>query len=261
MKRIELLCALALAACLPAHAREIRVTPANPTALEFVQVSVDLSVCERMRFSAIAPGEGNRNEISLLILRDDFSTQCDATIRVPFTIGAFPPGFYRVRTVTDGDPPFIDAGTEFRVTAGPTAGGASANLPQTDLSGIWTAASEPFTGFAFIHSSAVTGQARVDRVTGLWFDYSNSTATWTELLLDSAGTPNNYAGQIVRAVPTGTGASRSIALVPIGTASLTRLGDSDDWRLAGTLEGRAFDLPLQRFRYTRAAFPGLLYPP
>lgn len=262
MKRVLLLIAAALAVPVAVHARTIRIIPANPTAMEFVQVQIaTIASCERVGFYGFQTGQ-QQGDIVIGVGRDGSGLQCDdLDANATLTIGAFPPGAYRIRTLVgsvDSTPPSYDGELSFVVTAGPTSPAPRDDRPIEDLSGIWVAPAEAFTGFAFINSGGVNAQGRANRVTGLWYDYTATTPTWTVLLLDGAG--NSYSGQVTRAIPTGAGAARTVAFTPVGNATLTRISDGDTWRLAGTVDGRPIDLTLNRFRYVSAAWPGRVIP-
>lgn len=255
MTRGLLLIAFAL---LPAatSARTYQVLPANPTAMEFVELRSDLGgECERLRNVEPVAG-GFRVNITLLSL----GLRCDEILpgALDFTLGAFAPGTYRVTTrinCIDCSPPTFDEPTftTFTVSPGVASPVAGDDYTQVDLSGIWTTPSQAFTGFAFVHSDGLGANGRTARVTGLWYDYGSAgQPTWSLLLLD--GTPFRLAGQVVRAVPTGTGANRTIALTTIGSATLA-LDAAGSYRLQGSVDQRGFDLTLERFRWTRSAWP------
>ena len=237
-------------------ARNISISPANPTALEMIQVTTEVYLdCEQMGFAGFEPGPSGRSDMVIGFSRDTDGSPCNQPTIVTFTIGAVPPGAYRVRSKVgsiESTPPSYDGSVEFLVTNAPAAPLREDNLPTEDLSGIWTATTEPFTGFAFINSGGTGAQGRTSRVTGLWYDYSGTQATWTVLLLDGGNA--SYTGQVVRSVPTGTGPGRTVAFTSLGNATLSRIGSSTRWRLAGTIDGRAVDLTLERFGYTRSAW-------
>lgn len=254
--------AMAFLALVPgmAPARGLSILPTNPTALEYVQVYVNvIASCEDVRFEGFSAGNGNQGTITLFVDRIASGLQCDDVDSFSFTLGAFPPGTYRLQTVVAGSglPRTVDGEVDFTVTPGTTTA-IRRDRPQEDVSGVWTSVAEPFTGFTFINSGAFLqapdGVARANRVTGLWYDYSGTTPTWTTLLLDSVGNPNIYSGQVTRAVPTGVGPERTVAFTTVGTATLRRSSPTT-WRIDGTIDGRTFNLPLERFRYTRAAWP------
>lgn len=256
MNRIVLLLLIALLPATGAHARRYEVYPANPTAMEFVQLRSDFGgECSRLRNVEPITG-GFRVNITLLGL----GLRCDEIIPngLNFTLGAFAPGTYRVVTrinCNDCSPAIFDDPevTTFTVSPGVASNVAGDDYTQLDLSGIWTTPSEAFTGFAFIHSDGLGESGRTARVTGLWYDYGgNGQTTWSLLLLD--GTPNRMTGRVMRAVPNGSGASRTIGLSPIGDATLVRTG-TDAYRLGGVVDARGFDFPIERFRWTRAAWP------
>lgn len=253
MIRILIACACMVAAT-TVGARNLAISPANPTAMEFVHLRTSINgECETVQ--GIDTVEGGFRVVFKLT---ELGIRCDTIEELDITLGAFPPGTYRISTRVNCiscSPPFFDEPQTLTFTVAP--GVASAipgdDRPQSDLSGLWTTPNDAFTGFAFVHSGGIGAQGRRNsRVTGLWYDYSGTQPTWSLLLLDDG------AGQVVRAAPTGSGASRTIALVPIGTATLTRGPASNPnhpLRLVGTIDGRSFDLPLERFRWTRAAWP------
>ena len=237
-----------------AGARNYTVSPATPTAMEFVQLRSFIGGCERLRGVEVVDG-GFRINIEALTT----GLTCDEVLPLTLTLGAFAPGFYRVTTRISCNicsPPVFDEPQQssFTVSAGVASTVAGDDRPQSELSGIWTSPSEPFTGFAFIHSDGVGATGRSARVTGLWYDYgATGQVAWTLLLLD--GTPFRLTGQVVRALPTGTGTSRTIVLSPVGNATLV-LAPSGGYRLSGNVEQRVFDFPIERFRWVRAAWPG-----
>jgi hypothetical protein len=245
---------VALALCAPtAGARQYSVSPANPTALELVHLQANINGCERIR-GVEATNGGFRINIDAR----DVGTPCDDLGVTSFTLGAFPPGTYSLSTrvtCNDCSPPVFDEPpvTTVTVSPAPAPNNPLLDSPVVDLSGIWTARGEPYTGFAFIASGGVDAQGNLTTgLTGLWYDYSGAQPTWTILLLGGS------SGQIVRAVPTGTGANRTVELVPVGTATLSdnvMTSLETPRRLTGTIDGRAFDLTLDRFRWTRAAWP------
>lgn len=258
MRSNPIVCTLALVVAATANARPYSVSPSNPVALELVHLQASLNSCERLRGVEAADG-GFRIDIQALasgLPCDDLGTQT-------FTLGAFPPGTYRITTritCNDCSPPVFDepGATTITVSPAPASNSPGGDRPDEDLSGIWTAASEPYTGFAFIASGGVDAQGRrTGGITGLWYDYSGTQPTWTVLLLAGGGEFGG-TGQIVRAVPTGTGASRTVAFVPVGTATLSSgimTNLERPRRLTGSIDGRAFDLMLERFRWTRSAWP------
>lgn len=244
-----------------AQSRGLSIAPANPTALEFVQVTVDvIASCEDVRFRGFGAGDGNQGTITLFVDRFAGGVQCDDGDRFTLTLGAFPPGTYRLQTVVGNtvSPPVVDGQLDFVVTPGTTTA-IPRDRPQEDLSGVWVTAAEPFTGFTFINSGAFVqfpdGVGRANRVTGLWYDYSGGTPTWTTLLLDSVNNPDIYSGQVTRAVPAGVGPERTVTFTAVGTATLRRNGTG--WRIDGSIDGRTFNFPLERFRHTRVAWPAL----
>lgn len=200
MFRFLALASLAVLAT-PAEARNYRVSPANPVALELVHVETSVNGCERVRGVEAVDGGFRVN-----IQTPTTGLPCDDLYVTTLTLGAFPPGTYRLTTrvtCNDCSPPVFDEPQVTTITVTPAAASSTPgdDIPSVDLSGIWTTASEPFTGFAFIASGGVDTQGRrTGGITGLWYDYSGTQPTWTVLLL------NNSSGPIVRAVPTGTGA-------------------------------------------------------
>lgn len=246
--RALLVAPLLLAAASNVDARLLTVTPTAPVALEFVHATIGLSSCERV--AGVEPTEGG---FQIRIDSELPGPACDALGTRDLTLGAFPPGTYAITTIVSfpGRPPTVEDGSAtITVTASVASTFPGDDLPRVDLSGIWTTPSEPYTGFAFIQSEAppVNG-FHSSTITGIWYDFRESGELgWTLLLFDSTG------GRIVRPVATGQGATRTIAQPVVGTASLA-LAPNDGLRLRGTIDGRAFDLPLERFRWTRAAWP------
>lgn len=256
MTRTMLAILLALLPAAASQARRYEVFPANPTAMEYVRLRTSvIAECERLRSVEPVTG-GFRVNITLLSL----GLRCDTVIAdgLDFTLGAFAPGTYRVTTrynCIDCSPPTWDDPevTTFTVSPGVASPVPGDDYTQLDLSGIWTTPREAFTGFAFIHSDGLGANGRTARVTGLWYDYgAGGQTTWSLLLLD--GTPNRLAGRVMRAVPSGTGAARTITLSVIGEAELVRTG-TDAYTLDGVVNERGFNFPIERFRWTRAAWP------
>lgn len=253
------LCALALVAlaAIPfgSAARSLTINPSNPVALEYVHLTTTIRNCERVLFV-----EPNLGGFSVWFDQGPSGQQftCDEVLPLTLTLGAFTPGEYVIRTVITGPdftPPIVEPETAtILVRPAPSSTIPGDDTPESELSGIWTTPAEPFTGFAFVHSAGPPTQAgRSNGITGLWYDYSGAQATWTMLLL--GGGYSNYGGQIVRPVPTGTGSARTIMLTPVGTATLSSDMSGMNWRLRGTIDQRAFDFPLERFRWTHAAWP------
>jgi hypothetical protein len=248
---VLLVAALALAPA--AMARPLAIAPANPTALEFVHLRTTLSNCEQVL--GVEPTNGG---LRVVIRVRGSGATCGSTAPLDLTLGAFPPGTYRLQTRLVGDdfsPPFDEPDTiTFTVSTGPSSTAPGDDLPSIDLSGVWTTPSEPYTGFFFIEAGALDAQGRRrGSFTGIWYDYSGAQATWT-LLLSGLGT-----SQIFRPIPTGTGANRTVTFAPVGTARIVSragMGGPESWYLRGTIDGRDFDYPLERFRWTRAAWPG-----
>ena len=252
MLRCLSLVALALFA-MQASARTYSVSPANPVALELVHLQVGLNSCEGVRGVEAIDGGFRIN-----IQTPTTGLPCDDLGFTSFTLGAFPPGTYRLTTritCIDCTPSVFDEPgvTTFTVTAATASTAPFDDRPSVDLSGIWTTPSEPFTGFTFMQARGFDAQGRPDSsLTGIWYDYSGTQPTWT-LLLSGQG-----SSQVFRAVPSGTGTNRTIALVAVGTARIVSrapMGGFENWHLVGTIDGREFDYPLERFRWTRAAWP------
>lgn len=246
--RALLVAASFLAAASTVDARSITISPTAPVALEFVHATVSLSSCERV--AGVEPTEGG---FQVLIDSELPGPRCDALGSRDLTLGAFPPGTYAITTIVrfPGRPPTIEDGSAtITVSASVASTFPGDDLPRVDLSGIWTTPSEPYTGFAFIESETppVNG-FHSSTITGIWYDFrENGQQAWTLLLFDSTG------GRIVRPLATGSGATRTIAQPVVGTATLA-IAPNNGLRLRGTIDGRAFDLPLERFRWTRAAWP------
>jgi hypothetical protein len=254
MFRYVIAAALSFACTSIAGARSFTISPSSPTAMEFVHLYTTIGgECERVR--GVEPVEGG---FRIVFDRYDLGLRCDEVLTFALTLGGFAPGTYRIssRVYCNGCAPAVyDDPRTLTFTVLPAAASAAPgdDVPQADLSGIWTTPSEAYTGFAFVHSGSVGAQGRELRVTGFWYDYSGSQATWSMLLLD--GSRSRLAGTVVRAVPSGTGASRTIALAPAGNATLER-DAAGNWRLSGNVEQRSFDFPVERFRWARAAWPG-----
>ncbi|HET7843528.1 MAG TPA: hypothetical protein VFL14_05215 [Xanthomonadales bacterium] len=252
MVRHLVVAALALSATVTA-ARQYEVSPASPVALELVHLQAILNGCERLR--GVEPIDGG---FRVNIQARTTGMQCDDLTPFSFTLGAFPPGTYRITTritCNDCSPPVFDEPPDTTITVAPAPASSAPldDIPVQDLSGVWTAASEPYTGFTFIASAGLDAQGRRNgRITGLWYDYSGTQPTWSVILLDGP------TGPIMRAVPSGTGANRTVTFVPVGTATLASNAMrplATPWRLTGTIDGRPFDLMLERFRWTRYAWP------
>ena len=251
MSAARLAFALLLAVAMNAGARGVSTAPTSPAAMEFVTSQLSLTSCERV--VGVLPVAGG---FRIAIDSELPGPRCDALGVIDITLGAFPPGTYRVSTAVTfpGTPPtsFEDGSTTFVVSPGVTSTTAGDDITQADLSGIWTTPNEPYTGFALIHSDGMGTMGRRGRVTGLWYDYSGTQPTWTLLLLD--GSQFIFTGSVVQPVATGTGATRTITQPAVGTARLDVDGNGNV-RLRGNVEQRAFDFPLERFRWPRAAWP------
>src|SRR5689334_2312091 len=108
-----------------AQARTLSISPANPTALELVHATVSvIASCEDVSFRRFETNDGKQGTIALTITRFANGVQCDDGDQVTLTLGAFPPGAYRLQTVlsfVDASPPVVDGALDFVVTPGPAS--------------------------------------------------------------------------------------------------------------------------------------------
>jgi hypothetical protein len=238
-------------------ARLLLTLPGNPTALEPVAAELSLlDGCETV--TGVRPIQGG---FAILIRREPVDPfLCDAVGEVQVTIGAFPPGRYSLRLMQVPEQGGADmGGTEFVVS--PTTLGA-VRTPWSDLSGLWTAADEePSTALAFIHTldRGSDGLLR-DALVGIWYTYDASGApTWyyVEANTDGASFGTRMAGTISRyrsTNPAAPGFQRITAGDVVGAFQLRVFDEERPGTITGMLNGRQFDIRLERFRWTRSGW-------
>lgn len=246
----------AVRACAPA---ELAISPAAPVALEPVRAYFNLiDTCQFV--TGVRPENGG---FTITVKTEtDNSFDCDAIVPGQVTIGAFPPGHYIVRLAR---PPAeggqVYATAEFDVSPDVIAPRPRNQL--SDFSGVWTNADQqPSTAIDFINSfDRISPTQSTGGLSGIWYFY------------DTAGRPvwyfieaNNSAstfGRVFRGIVTSYSATNPSSPDFLRTVAGTRVGDiavsfgevDQPGLVVATINGVRKEFQIQRFRWTRAAWP------
>ena len=243
--------------------RGVLIEPAQPVAFEPIAVRLTRAAgCEHI--SAFRPIAGG---FELEYTQTNFNgMQCDGIDEFKVQIGAYPPGHYLLRVVRPAS-----QGGELLGTAEFDVGSPAPLLTSQqmlDVSGTWNSPDEePGTAFVFFDSADFSGERPRSGLAGLWYRYDNAGRASWYYLEDSVGTNGARRGDIYEyrsTNPTAPGFQRALAREDIGDFSFVDLGSSAlDFRprVTGNLRGVPFDIRLQRFRWTRAAWAPLFAPP
>ena len=230
--------------------RMIRFEPANPTALESVTAVIDLNVCDAVAGFRM----GNR---ALEIVATHVDGWCDYDIPRDVAIGSFPPGEYLVRVVR----PEGAVLSEKSLVVGPGRGNPPNFAYARDLSGVWANPDEePGTAIVFFNSAdRLPDGTQRNGLTGIWYRYdANGQPVWYLLELNAdAVFWSTYTGNVRRYTATNPGEfafTQTIAGTSIGTVTIDEEPMSGLPRLRGTVDGRAVDVSLRPFRWTRNAW-------
>ena len=238
--------------------RGLRVFPASPTALEPVSAQFFLTEgCEVV--DAVRPVDGG---FAIVLRRTDVDPfLCDAIAYPKLTLGAFAPGSYTLKVVYRAEDGGAEqARTQFAVSPATLA---TVLTPWTDLSGIWSATDEePNTALALIHTldRDAAGLLR-DAVVGIWYTYDDAGAPawyYIEANTDGANFGTRMVGTVSRyrsTNPTAPGFQRTAVGEAVGTIQLKVFDADNPDSISGTLNGRPFDIRIERFRWTRSAWP------
>jgi hypothetical protein len=211
-------------------ARALRIFPVRPNALEPVvaRFSID-DGCELATGMRVVAGG-----FVIPLRRIASGVACDAGAEASLTIGAFAPGPYFVALEREEDG--VEIGRTSFTVSGTTPGPFVSFW--TDLSGLWTAADEePNTAIAIVHTldRAPNGLLR-DALVGIWYTYDAAGApVWLYIEANSDGGYN--AGRMS------------------GTIQFRIFAEDFPATITGTLDGRPFDIRIERFRFTRSAWP------
>ena len=241
---------LALSFPSPGQSRELTLDPSDPVALELVHLRIQRDTCE-----AILGVEPMNGGLRVRVrFNDDNPSVCDADEVVRITLGGFTPGSYRVEVLqsfSSGRPPVVSGTAQFVVQPGPASTVLNDDVPTEDLSGIWVSETEPWTGMFIVNSMAAPAEGEPLRraATIFWFDYDPSGApTWYVLL------NNGSQGNVTRYTATGTGSARVVTPTTVGTITSIS-GWFGPRRVRLTVDGRERDFVIDRFRWTRPAWP------
>jgi hypothetical protein len=230
--------------------------------MEPVEAHFDIShTCEWVTgFRAIEGGF--RIELASDLISSPFS--CDGILQTSVTIGAFPPGSYRVelaRPQNEGGT--VMATREFQVLPDIPAYPASRPTPLPDYSGFYLSPEEPRTGMTIIQARIpeVPGVTPpTESIAGIWYRYNDDgTPAW--LWVDAtAGLNffNTYTGTVTRFDTTNVSApawQRQVAGTPVGTITINFQGLDQPARVSAVINGETIEISLQRFRWLRSAWP------
>lgn len=231
-----------------------QIVPASPVALEPVHLDLSVNNCDDIRGVELIEGG-----LRVLVRFDDRNGFiCDSLTETRITLGAFAPGNYRVEkhtTFTSGAAPDTRLLAQFVVP--PAATGFGYGFPREDLSGVWVTATEPSTGLFLVHSFEPPHDTfgAHQSLTGFWFIYEpNGTPSWYVIAVDNPTGSTNYEGSVLKFTATGTGSTRTVTPTVVGPARIDVF--SAFTRVRATVDGRQFDFQIERFRWTRAAWPG-----
>ena len=252
-----------LASSLPAMAQQppLPVIPASPVALEVVHIDVPTSNCDQIRGVDLI--EGGLRVQKRTDDRNPFVCDSFGTDRI--ALGAFAPGTYRVelrQTYATGAAAVLRELTQFVVLPGTSSQILNDFQPRVDYSGVWTSPTEPSTGLFLVHSfgalaSEPLGLRPVELLTGFWAVFDSSGApTWYLLAMEkSFATVGRFVGTAVRYTASGSGTSRVVVPSTAGTVTFDPTQTTGN-TVRVNVSGQEFVFDIERFRWTRAAWPG-----
>jgi hypothetical protein len=154
--------------------------PADPVALEPVDITIDDDTCFELRSPRFENGG-----ITLVrqYVTDNF-IQCDGISRKRITLGAFPPGDYSIRLETKflGRPVELTETAVLRVRPGPVVPQGGIGPPfapeadgvfrtERDLSGLWSVRGQPGDGVQIVHAHSPSSNDQYSRIAMVWYTY------------------------------------------------------------------------------------------
>jgi hypothetical protein len=243
--------------------RLLDIEPLEPVALEPVEAHFELeSGCEWISGFRVIEG-GFRIELARDESIDPFV--CDGIVLGSVTIGAFPPGSYRVELASPEDEGGAVLGTaEFHVRPGFPDFPASKPAALPDQSGFWTSPNEePRTGISIIQSRipGVPGVTPpIDAIAGIWYRYNDDGSPawlWVDATSSGIGS-SSYTGTVTRYDVTNVGAppwQRVVAGTSVGTIAVSFGGLDQPAHVTAVIDGETIEFSLQRFRWLRSAWP------
>lgn len=188
-------------------------------------------------------------------LASDFSSpmNCDCIGQMGLTIGAFPPGNYRLELARPvGEGGAVVASKEFVVRAA-EAPSAFRHLGP-DRSGLWySPQDDPRTGMSLVHAADPAGRSSI---TGIWFRYDAiGRAVW--YIIEASG-GYSYRGNVYEYAatnPTAPARQRQVDATPVGTIQIS-FGSWLDHpaRVDVVVNAQAQLFQLERLRWQRSAW-------
>lgn len=239
--------------------RYLQIEPLHPLAMEPIDAKFDIAVgCEWVTGFRIVDN-ALRIEVA-----SDFSNPfvCDAIEASGLTIGALPPGNYRLelaRPSAEGGA--VVAHNEFVVRAATAPSSFRQYWP--DLSGLWYSPQEdPRTGMSIVHAADPDDRSAL---TGIWYRYdATGQAVWY-IIEASGGSGRTYRGNVYEYAatnPTAPAWQRQVGATPIGTIQIS-FGSSLDRpaRVDAVVNGQAQVFQIERLRWQRSSWMGIGPPP
>lgn len=236
----------------------LAVSPFAPLAMEPVHATFNLTDgCSFV--SGVRPENGG---FTITVRREPENPfNCDSIVQADVTIGAFPPGTYTVRLAR---PPSeggeVYASTEFVVSP---PGQTRLRNQLADYSGLWTSPEQqPSTGIDLINSyERISPGVGRNLLSGIWYFY-DSTGRPIWYFIEANNTASAFGRQFQGSVyeyratnPVAADFQRAVAGSRVGSIEIG-FGPLDDAaRMIVVLNGVEKQFRLQRFRWTRAAWP------
>ncbi len=238
--------------------RFLQIEPLNPLAMEPIDAYFNIAVgCEWVSGFRIVDN-ALRIEVA-----SDFSNPfvCDAIDATGLTIGAFPPGNYRLELARpSGEGGAVVAHNEFVVRAATVPGSFRQYWP--DRSGLWYSPQEdPRTGMSLVHAADPDDRSAL---TGIWYRYDDAGQAVWYIVEASGGFGRTYRGNVYEYVATNPSApdwQRQVDATPIGTIQIA-FGSSLDRpaRVDAVVNGQAQVFQIERLRWQRSTWIGIAPP-
>mgnify|MGYP003556186601 FL=1 len=238
--------------------KSLQIEPANPLAMEPIDAYFTIAGgCEWVTGFRIV------DNALRVELASDFSSpmNCDGIETAGLTIGAFPPGNYRLELARPvGEGGAVVASNEFVVR--PAEAPSAFRQIWPDRSGLWySPQDDPRTGMSLVHAADPAGRSAL---TGIWYRYdATGRAVWY-IIEASGGTGYSYRGNVYEYAatnPTAPAWQRQVDATPVGTIQIS-FGSWQDrhTRVDAVVNGQAQVFQIERLRWQRSAWIGIAPP-